>query len=147
MRHAHWTYVLLFIGFGLGVGPIIHAIGSSVAFVPMRLWALFGAAAFVERYGAMHLQLYSTTNHIVWHVANGVSGIVFAAVASILFLALDWYAFGVAYLTAYLVFYAPYTARLSLQSVRVTFLGFERSVALAPAATVLAYVIWATVVS
>lgn len=35
-----------------------------------------GLAALVERIGTLHLQLYTTTNHIVWHVANGVTGII-----------------------------------------------------------------------
>jgi hypothetical protein len=141
MRLAHWTYVVLFVGVGLGARTIIRLIGSNVDFVPVFLWALFGAAAFVERYGAMHLQLYSTTNHIVWHIANGVTGIAFAVIAAVLFPAIDWYGFAVAYLAAYLAFYAPYTARLSYESMKTTFLRFERSVVLGPAAFVVAYVV------
>jgi len=141
MRLAHWTYVVLFIGLGLGAEAIIRLIGSNVDFIPLLLWVLFGAAAFVERYGAMHLQLYSTTNHIVWHVANGVTGIAFALIAAVLFPAIDWYGFAVAYLVAYLAFYAPYTARLSYESLKVTFIRFERTVVLGPAAVVVAYVV------
>jgi hypothetical protein len=147
MRLAHWTYVVLFVGAGLSAETIIRLIGSNVDFVPGLLWALFGAAAFVERYGAMHLQLYSTTNHIVWHIANGVTGTVFAVIAAVLFPALDWYGFAVAYLAAYLAFYAPYAARLSYESMKMTFLGFERSVVLGPAAVVVAYVVTVTAMS
>jgi hypothetical protein len=141
MRLAHWTYVLLFVGVGLGAGAIIRLIGSNVDFIPVFLWAMFGAAGFVERFGAMHLQLYSTTNHIVWHIANGVTGTVFAVIAAVLFPIMDWYGFAVAYLAAYLAFYAPYTARLSYASMKITFLRLERSVVLGPAAVVLAYLV------
>lgn len=141
MRLAHWTYVVPFVGVGFVAETIVRLIGSNVDFIPSLLWALFGAAAFVERYGAMHLQLYSTTNHIVWHIANGVTGAVFAVIAGVLFPAIDWYGFGIAYLAAYLLLYAPYTARLSFASMKITFLRFERSVVLGPAAVVVGYVV------
>jgi len=63
----------------------------------------------------MHLQLYSTTNHIVWHISNGITGALFMACANSAS-GLEWYAFGTAYIAAYLLFYVPYNVRLSYQA-------------------------------
>ena len=41
-------------------------------------------AGIAERVGALHIQLYSMTNHIVWHIANGVTGILLIVLAALI---------------------------------------------------------------
>lgn len=143
MRRAHWTYVLGFVAVGAGAAEFVRLIGSTVAFIPTPLWVMFGAAAFAERYGAMHLLLYGTTNHIVAHLANGVTTLVYAALATALFPLVNWYGFAVAYTVANVMIFAPYAARLSYRSIDTRPLDFERGVGLAPAAVVLGFTLLA----
>jgi hypothetical protein len=139
MRLAHWTYLLGFVAIGAGAAEFVRLIGSSVVFIPTPLWVIFGVAAFAERYGTMHLLLYSTTNHIVAHLANGMTLLAYAALATVLFPPLDWYGFAIAYAAVNLTIFAPWAARLSYRSIGVRALDFERDVGLAPAALVLGY--------
>jgi hypothetical protein len=139
MRLAYWTYVAGFVTVGLLAAPILRAIGANVPFADARLWALLGLGFFIERYGAMHIQLYSTTNHIIWHVANGVTGIVYLIVSLALLQLLGVYAFPVGVIVGYVGFYSWYAARHVYRTFGVGFLDFERSVVLAPLALVLVY--------
>jgi|SRR5690606_15643040 len=92
------------------------------------------AAFFAERLGAMYLQLYSTTNHIVWHIANGVTGVLMLVLGSLLYPLIGIAAFPTAMLGAYLGFYTWYAIRLSANAFQFRWLSFERRCAMAPAA-------------
>ena len=140
MRIAYWTYVTGFVTVGLLAAPVLRAIGANVPFADARLWALLGAGFFVERYGAMHIQLYSTTNRIIWHVANGVTGSIYLAVSLLLLRPFGVYAFPIGVLAGYLSFYSWYSAMHVYRMFGTSFLAFERSVLLAPATLVLCYV-------
>jgi hypothetical protein len=133
MHLAHWIFVLGVLTTTAFVGPLLTIIGSHTAFVAPAIWAVMGLAFFVERFGAMHLQLYSLTNHIVWHIANGVTGVIMVAVATVLYPAIQAMAFPVAMLVAYAGFYAVYSARKSVTALDIHFLSFERLTSLAPA--------------
>jgi hypothetical protein len=139
MRWAYWTYAAGFIAIGIIGGRVLPAIGSRVAFADPRLWALLGIAFFVERYGAMHIQLYSTTNHIIWHIANGVTGVIYLTVSLALIRPLGVYAFPIGVLIGDLGFYCWYSARHVYQTFDVDFFRFERAVLLPPAIVVAAY--------
>jgi hypothetical protein len=139
MRLSHWTYAAGFVGIGLAASPLLASIGSQVQFADGRLWALLGLAFFVERYGAMHIQLYSTTNHIIWHVANGVTGVLYIAISLLLLGPLGVYAFPIGVLCAYLGFYSWYSAGYVYRTFHTGFFRFERAVAIPPAAVVVTY--------
>jgi len=139
MRLTYWIYAAGFVGVGLTGAALLSAIGSRIAFADGRLWALLGLGFFVERYGAMHIQLYSTTNHIIWHVANGVTGMIYLAVSLALLGPLGVYAFPVAMLISYLGFYSWYSAGHVYRTFNTGFFGFERSVLLPPALVVTLY--------
>lgn len=136
MRLTYWLYAAGFIAIGLTGTAIFDAIGSNVAFADRRLWALLGLAFFIERYGAMHIQLYSTTNHIVWHIATGVTGTIYLAVSLALLRPLGVYAFPVGVVAGYLGFYSWYSARLVYRIFDRGFFSFERGVLLPPAIVV-----------
>ena len=104
---------------------LLKLIGSNVPFVDINLWLLLTVAYFVHRYGAMHIQLYSTTNHIISHIADGVSGTIFIAVTLSIFRAYELYAIPIGMLAGYLGFYAWYSAFYSLRSLKVNFFEFE----------------------
>ena len=104
---------------------LLQRVGSHTPFVAPGVWALMSLAFFVERFGAMHLQLYSLTNHILWHVANGVTGVLMLASAYILFPHLGLAALPTAMLLAYTVFYAAYSVRQSSHAFGFSVWRFE----------------------
>lgn len=126
MRLSHWSFVVGFAGMAFLAEPLLRYIGSNVVFPSPTLWALMGLAFFVERFGAMHIQLYSTTNHITWHIANGVSGAIYLAVSLGLLKTIGANAFPVGILAGYCGFYAWYAARLSYNAFGLKPLVFEK---------------------
>jgi O-antigen/teichoic acid export membrane protein len=134
MRLSHWTYVIGFVALGIAGGPLLKFIGSNASFPEPLLWSLMGGAFFIERFGAMHIQLYSTTNHIIWHVVTGVSGAV-SLIVSLGFLGfIGIYAFPIGIIAGYLSFYSWYSAICSYKMFGVKFLTFEKTCSLAPSA-------------
>jgi hypothetical protein len=132
MALSYWSFVLPFIGIGIFGPYILMTIKSNAQFPDPILWALLGVGMFIERYGAMHIQLYSTTNHIIWHKANGITGLIFIISASLLFNFIDVYAFPLSLIAGYLMFYGWYAAVHSYKSLLITFYQFEKDVLFYP---------------
>lgn len=132
MKISHWLYSLGFISFGI-IAPIaLSVIKSNTGFVPQSLWAIMGLGFFAERYGAMHLQLFTLTNRVVWHIVNGVTGTIALLIAFITLKPLNIYAFPVGYAVANIGFYAWYSAKLSYQTFKISFLKLEFTSLLIP---------------
>lgn len=138
MRLAYWVFVIGALTVALAAQPLLHAIGSQTQFVPDGVWALLAMAFFAERFGAMHLQLYSLTNHIVWHIANGVTGVLMIVVAALAYQRIGEFAFPVAMLLAYAGFYCVYSATHTRAAFKLRLLSFESRTAVPPAATLCA---------
>jgi O-antigen/teichoic acid export membrane protein len=145
MTLSLWAFVLAAWVVALTAHPALEAINSQVSFVAPSLWVLLATSLFIERFGAMHLQLFSTTNRIVWHVANGVSGAIYLVVSLALMRSYGAYAFAWGSFAGAAGFYAWYSARHSYREFRLRFWSFERSVALPPAVamTALCVAVWA----
>ncbi len=139
MRLSYWAYAISFISIGLFANVLLKFIRSNIEFVNPLLWVLMGLGVFVERYGAMHIHLYSTTNHIIWHIANGVAGLIYLFTSLILFNFLGIYALPIAVLAAYLGFYSWYAAKHSYAAFGLNFFSFERSTILFPSIVILIY--------
>ncbi len=137
MRWSHWTFVVVVSAVALLMHPALSMIGSNVDFVSQRMWALMCLGFFLERYGAMHLQLYTTTNHVLWHIANGAAGLIYITTAAVgfLFLALGMYAFPIGHVFGS-AFYATYSARKSMRMFGFQFLDYEVHSSLIPAVVV-----------
>lgn len=134
MRLAHWVFVLGGLTVGMFFDPLLRYIGSQTQFVEPGVWAVLVLAFFMERYGAMHLQLYSLTNHIVWHIANGATGLVMIALAVVCYSKLGQYSFPVAMFIAYAGVYCVYSVRLSCKAFDLSYLSFESLTFFPPAA-------------
>lgn len=132
MRLTYWSYVAAFSGIAILVEPFLKTIGSHASFPNPLLWTFMGMATFVERFGAMHLQLYSTTNRIIWHIANGVSGVIYLAVSIALVGAIGAYSFPIGSLAASLGFYCWYSAIHSYNTFGLSPLTFEKECFVAP---------------
>lgn len=139
MSISFWVMALGIVLVGIFAGPVFELIRSNADFVSQRLWALMGIAFFAERYGAMHIQLYSITNHIVWHKANGVTGLIFVLASAAMFDRLGVYAFPLAMLAANIGFYAWYSARHSYAAFHLKFREFELRTSVIPLALLAGY--------
>jgi len=122
---SNLVFVVGAIMIGLFGSRLLSFIGSDVQFIDMKLWILLTIAYFVHRFGAMHIQLYTTTNHIISHIADGVSGVIFILVTLFLIPRVDLYAIPIGMLAGYLGFYSWYAAYNSLKSINTSFLKFE----------------------
>lgn len=136
MRMAHWIFALGAITVAFLVQPMLDLIGSRTQFVSPGIWALMSLAFFAERFGAMHLQLFSLTNKIVWHIANGVTGSLMIAIAAISYSYIHQYSFPLAMLLAYACFYCTYSASKSYAAFSLPFAKFELNTSF-PAAAVM----------
>jgi hypothetical protein len=137
MRLSHWTFVVAFAAAAFIAPPFLSHIGSNVAFPNPLLWTLMGLGFFAERFGAMHIQLYSTTNHIVWHIANGIGGFIYLVVSLALLKAIGVYAFPVGIIAGYYGFYSWYSAGHSFREFGIKAIAFEKSNSLVPYAVLL----------
>lgn len=133
MVRSHWLYVAGFLGLGLAGGPALVLLGSQTPFPSGGLWSLLGAAFFLERFAALHLQNYSVTNHILWHVVNAAYGALALGVTLLLLPAAGVAAYPWGVLAGCLGFFAWYCPRLSYRSLGVTPWAFERAILPGPA--------------
>ena len=133
MLLSHAVFVAGVVAVLVAIPFWLDQIGSSVAFVPDHVWTMMAAAYLIERWGGMHMQLYSLTNHIVWHIANGITGAVMLLAAVLLFPHLGVIALPLAMLLAYAGFYTPYAISLSRKQYGYQLLQFERKAIALPA--------------
>jgi len=126
MTLSNGTFLLGAIVIGAVSNKILAMIGSNAQFVSYDLWILLSIAFFVHRYGAMHLQLYLTTNHIISHIVDSISGLIFVIVSLLLFQELQLYAFPIAMLVSYLGCHTWVSVKYSLRSLSQKFWGFEK---------------------
>lgn len=68
------------------------------------LWGAIGLVTLLERYGAMHLQLYSTTNHIIWHWLNSLAALILTIVTAMLVAWIGLWSWVVGYLFSMLAY-------------------------------------------
>lgn len=132
MALSHWTYTAGFISLGLIGDPLLKFIGSNANFPDRMLWSLLGVGFFVQRYGAMHIQLYSVTNNIIWHIANGISGAVYVLVSLSLIQSVGVYAFPIGIILGYLCFYAWFPVLNSYKTFGLKFISFEKNILFGP---------------
>jgi O-antigen/teichoic acid export membrane protein len=143
-KGMRWCFCILTAGIViLGVfGPLLlEHIKGNTSFVAYDLWALMGLAAFLERYGAMHIQLYSTSNHIITHIANAVTGLIFVMAVALGYKFWGIYTFPIAQIASNLSFYNWYAARHSYGAFRLRFWYFERRTVFVPFIMLLVYCI------
>lgn len=125
MCYAYWVYVLSIVSAAFIVPPFLSFIKSNTHFVSLDLWFLMGFAFLIERYGAMHIQLYSITNKIIWHIANGVTCILVVFFSFALYDSFHLYAFPLAVVLGYASFYSWYSAYHSYKEFNMLFISFE----------------------
>ncbi len=134
MALSLWVYAAGAVAVMWGLPIALKLTGSRVAFVSEPFWCLMALAFLVERVGAMHIQLYSLTNHIVWHIANGVTGVLLIVFAVLFYR--WWGAIGLplAMLMVNLGFYSAYAIRYSSRAFGFGILSFLTKTSFGPLA-------------
>jgi len=82
--------------------------------------------------GAMHLQFYSLSNHILWHIANGVAGSIYLVVSILLLPHIGVAAFPAGIVAGYAGFYTWFAMRLVCRHYQLNAWGYEKTSSLVP---------------
>lgn len=146
-RSMMLTYIL-HAGMVLGVAvslPVVLGLRDASVEVPVLLWLLIGLAGYVERIGAMHLQLYSSTNHIVIHHANGWTAVIYVGLAVAFLPWWDVYAFPLAQVLALLLVYVPIAMYHSYPTFRLPIPAFELRTSAGPVSVLLGAILFYTI--
>ncbi|HBE39801.1 MAG TPA: hypothetical protein DDW27_01080 [Bacteroidales bacterium] len=144
IRFSLLTFSVTAIIIGIAGQPLLKLIGSNVTLVPEWIWIAMIFSYFFDRYGALHLQFYSITNDIVWHIANGVSGIIYIGF-SFVFAAIMGFgviSFPIALIISGLSFFTWYSARKSYNYFNLDFPGFEYRTSFYPLLLLVAYLLF-----
>lgn len=126
MRFAYTSFMGLYFLVPLAAAVVFPLIHSNISFAPLTFWSLLGFAALIERFGAMHLQFYSTTNHIIWHWVNPVTGLIWIGITLLLIPRAGICAYPIGMLCAYGCYFCPVAVRRSLSAMQRSFWEFER---------------------
>lgn len=135
------VFVVGVVGIGLFSDYLLKLIDSDVKFVNQEMWLLLSLAFLAHRFGAMHMQVYLSTNHVISHIADGVSGIIYIVVSLLLLKSCGIYAIPLGMLVGYLGFYSWYAAKYSYKSLNTSFWNFEKKASLVPIVLMLVYTI------
>lgn len=105
--------------------PLFSLIGSNISFPPKGYWSVFILAFAFERIGAMHIQLYTVTNNIIWHISNGIAGSIFLFSSVVFNGLIGIIAFPMAYLLSNALFFAPFNIYFSSKAFKINIFKFE----------------------
>ena len=138
MRNSLWSYSICYGAVGLLAPPVLRWLRPEIIFPSSTMVVLLGATFFIERFAAMHLQLYMTGNDVISHVANGVTGTLCIITAMLLVPSFGSIGFAVGLLTGYLLFYSWYPVWHSYREFQFKFSEFETRTSLGPFLTFIA---------
>lgn len=120
------TICLLFVLF-LG-NYSFKLIGSNVNSIDYLLWFLFSLNLLFERLGAMHFQIHSLSNKVVWHKANLIYGLIFILVSIFTIKLLGLYAIPFAMLAGNLLYYTPIALKTTFKYYSYKFYKFNHNI-------------------
>jgi uncharacterized membrane protein YdcZ (DUF606 family) len=132
MRYSLYLVVVGFAITGYAVPIILELLGSDVKFVNSEFWSILFVAYFLERYGAMHIQIHSMNNVVVWHWANGIAGTIFILANVALYSYFGILALPIALLTSNSIFFVWYCGIKSFRLTKAPFFRFEAGASLGP---------------
>lgn len=139
MLVSHFSFTTATILIGVLAPFMLKFIGSNIDFIDQKLWFAFVIAFFIERYSAMHMQLYSVSNHIVWHIANSITGIFMLISLYFSLDKLNFYAFPIAIIVSYLLFYTWYTVKKSYKLFNINFFNYDFKIIIIPILLIVFY--------
>lgn len=126
MAISLYAFTLACVSWGVLGSFVLEIIDSEVDTMPLIFWGMYSIANLIHRYGAMHIQLYSITNHIIWHKADGVSGLLYIVVILLTYKYMGIYSIIVGMLVGYIGFYAWYAAKHSYKRFELNFWQYDK---------------------
>lgn len=136
---ANWLLAISIIFIGLIIDKLLISINSNTKFVSHEIWILLGIAILLERIGAMHLQIYSVNNDIVWHKANGITGILIFILFPFFYYKYGMIGLPLSFLVSNLFFYMPYCLNKNYKHFKLNFIKFDFSRSFIPIATLIIF--------
>ncbi len=127
MLYSHIVFFLGIFLMGIFSDNIVNIFNLKTSFVSSDLWYLICFAYFLQRIGAMHLQLYLTTNHVISHILDGITGIVVLLCVFFLMENYGVFAFPISMITGYLFFYSWVSIYYTTKSLSVGYFEFEKN--------------------
>lgn len=119
------TFIALGVLTQVSGSVVLDFIGSNVAFLSPEYWMVLCVGFIFQRYGAQHAQLYSCTNHIIWHWLNGTSGVLILIAFLTLTRYVGYLSFPLSVLLVSAVFYVPISVNYSLGFLKKELMEFE----------------------
>ena len=132
LKLSLWTMVVGIFGILFIFPQALLWINGSVRMPPSSLSLLLALAFFAERYGAMHMQIYTLSNHVIWHRVNGLTGIAIIVAFALLWPMVGTVAMPMAMLGGYGLYLCPAISRRSLAFIGQDRWSFERETSLGP---------------
>ncbi|GAL65301.1 hypothetical protein JCM19301_3761 [Jejuia pallidilutea] len=134
-QRMNFTMLTQTVAFGIIIifgDYLLKFIGSNVGLVDNNILIILMLSYTLERYGALHIQLLSLSNNIIWHIANGVTGGLFIVFSYLFLHKLNdpILAFSLSLLLSYLCFYSWYAPYKSYKFYEMNFLKTEYRVTL-----------------
>ena len=126
MAFSNFIFIFGAAFIGLFAEGLLNFIKSNANLVETNLWILMSIAFFIHRYGAMHLQLYLTTNHIISHIVDSVSALIFIILTLFLFEDYELYSFPISMIISYLCCHTWVSVLFSIKSLKTNFIFFEK---------------------
>lgn len=142
LKLSLWTMLIGVAAIIFVAPPLLDWIGGSVRLPVSGLSVLLGLAFFAERYGAMHMQLYTLSNHVIWHRVNGLTGVVMLVSFPLLWSVAGTAALPLAMLAGYGLYLCPTISRRALAFLGQKRWEFEKRTALLPTLGLLACVMF-----
>jgi hypothetical protein len=127
-----WTMVIGIFGILIVFPMVLRVLDSSVDMPTSSISLLLCLAFFLERYGSMHMQIYTLSNHVIWHRVNGLAGLIVLFATSAMVSVFSIEALPLAMLVGYGLYLCPVTSHKSLKFLGVHRWAFERSTSLGP---------------
>jgi hypothetical protein len=143
MFMSNLSFALGFVLVGVCSNYLLSLIHSETQFVSHTMWLLLGIGFFFQRMGGMHIQVYMSSNHVISHITDIVSGVIFFLTVVILFRFIGIYAIPVGMITGYSGFYFWYGASRSYKSLGLRFGSFELKILPIPVLLIAAYIVYA----
>lgn len=141
MLRSNWILVFGFITLGLAGNRLTLLLNSNTPFPGQWLWILLSVSTFFERYSSMHVQLYSTTNKIIWHKVNGIGGSISIIFMLLLLSKIGVYAFPLALIAGQLCFTLWYALHKSYNEFALKFFEIDGQAVVYPLFVFAAYIV------
>lgn len=146
MRLSFWVYLIGAIAVDLFVRKLLIFVDSQTQFPDQIFWVILVAAVFLERFGAMHIQLLLTSNKAIAHIANGITGLIWVFLMVYIFPIIGYLALPVSMLLSYIAWYVWYSAMHSYRALpNISVWHFESKSSLLPFILIVLWIVYSAI--